>query len=193
MGLRDSVNSNYAMDFQFFEVGRLGGVFKTGSAATEGIATSAGPGKITIKNSILRNPQYDWYGVDHADLFDNQFFGDSLFMDQTTGNWTLIDGNTFNLRTTAFTSKVLNTWMYFQSGSRIANNISGAKGNAYKGNLRFAQLNTSVNNYIQAYVGYGAMDSIYGNLCADLRDFGYLYLSHNNAKLSNVWVGGDIN
>ncbi|MFM7091185.1 MAG: hypothetical protein ACKOZZ_10305, partial [Bacteroidota bacterium] len=66
------------------------------------------------------------------------------------------------------------------------------KGNAYKGNLRFAQLNTSVNNYIQAYVGYGAMDSIYGNLCADFRDFGYLYLAHNNANLSKVWVGGDM-
>ena len=187
-----NVNSNYAMDFQFFEVGKSGGTFKTGSAATGGIASSAGPGKITIKNSILRNTQYDWYGVDHADLFDNQFFGDSLFMDQTTGNWTLIDGNKFNIRSTAFTSNVLNNWMYYQSGSRIANNISGAKGNAYRGNVRFAQLNTSVNNYIQAYIGFGAMDSIYGNLCADLRDFGYLYLAHANANLSKVWVGGDM-
>jgi len=183
-----NVNNNWAMDFQFFEVGTLGGTFKTGSAATGGVSTSAGPGKIEIKNSILRNTQYDWYGVDHADLYDNQFFGDSLFMDQTTGNWTLIDGNTFNLRSAAFTSKILGTWIPFQSGSRIANNISGAKGNAYKGNVRFAQLNTSVNNYIQAYVGYGAMDSIYGNLCADLRDFGNLYLAHNNANLSKVWI-----
>ena len=187
-----NVNNNHPMDFQYFEVGTAGGVFKTGSAATGGVASSVGPGKISIKNSILRNTQYDWYGVDHADLFDNQFFGDSLFMDQTTGNWTLIDGNTFNIRSTAFTSNLLNTWIPYQSGSRIANNISGAKGNAYRGNLRFAQLNNAANNYIQAYVGYGAMDSIYGTLCTDFRDYGYLYLAHNNANLSKVWVGGDM-
>ncbi|MFN6022478.1 MAG: hypothetical protein ACK49F_19060, partial [Bacteroidota bacterium] len=53
-----NVNNNWAMDFQFFEVGTLGGTFKTGSAATGGVSTSAGPGKIEIKNSILRNTQY---------------------------------------------------------------------------------------------------------------------------------------
>ncbi|MFM7091981.1 MAG: hypothetical protein ACKOZZ_14335, partial [Bacteroidota bacterium] len=187
-----NVDNNNTMDFQFFEVGTLGGTCKTGSAATGGVSASAGPGKITIKNSILRNTQYDWYGVDHADLFDNQFFGDSLFMDQTTGNWTLIDGNTFNIRSAAFTSKLLNSWVYFQSGSRIANNISGAKGNAYKGNVRFAQLNTSVTNYVQTYIGYGAMDSIYGNLCTEFRDYGRLYLAHNSASTSKVWVGGNM-
>ena len=41
-----NVNNNYGMDFQFFEVGKSGGTFKTGSAATGGIAASVGPGKI---------------------------------------------------------------------------------------------------------------------------------------------------
>ena len=178
------------MTFVNFEVATNGGIFKTGAAATGGTSSSVGPGKLIIRNSILRDSIYEIYDITNADIYDNQFFGDSLYLDQTGGgSYTYIDGNKFNVRSSAFGMDVLNSWTNFHSGQRASGTHLG---NAYRGNVYVKTAPATSTVYFNSYWGKLAMDSIYGNFTADLKDLCQLWLANDNATTSKVWIGGNV-
>ncbi|MFY8011732.1 MAG: hypothetical protein ACOVRG_07120, partial [Saprospiraceae bacterium] len=178
------------MTFGNFEVATNGGIFRTGAKATGGISTSVGPGKLIIRNSILRDSIYEIYDITNADIYDNQFFGDSLYLDQTGGgSFTYIDGNKFNVRSSAFGMDVINSWTYFQSGQRASGTHLG---NAYRGNVYVKTAPTSSTVYYNSHWGRSAMDSIYGNFTADMKDISQLWFAYDNATNSKVWIGGNV-
>lgn len=58
------------------------------------------------------------------------------------GNFSYLDGNLFDVKTVAISStrKLNSNWLYIDSGARVNNSTSNAKGNTYKGNLRVLNL-----------------------------------------------------
>lgn len=112
------------------------------------------------------------------------------------GNFSYLDGNLFDVKTVAISStrKLNSNWLYIDSGARVNNSTSNAKGNTYKGNLRVLNLRDYSGSAALVFrLGSGATDSIYGNVDVYMQDYSQFLFAHASPTLSKVWIGGNFN